>query len=316
MASAYLKEIRNHQYDPDELPLVCVATIAYNVEKWLPECIESVLSQQTNFKVELIIGEDCSTDSTRKIALEYQQKYPHIIRVLLPDKNQGLTPNSVATQNACRGKYIALLDGDDYWTDPLKLQTQIDFLEANPEYSGSGHQAMKIYEDGSPSFLFGDQEEKDYELEDTLSHRKFHTSSLVYRKEIWDIAGGIPVNISSNERAIYPMVALSGKIKYFKEPMCVYRLTGFGLTSRVDFLELRTDFIMLPWLKSLDPRFPVQKFKSFLHLCAYTYGTKGIPLKPLLFHYFSFVIYSFSYFPKNLSDVKWGTIFFFQKLFR
>lgn len=313
MENVSLKEIRNQQFPSEPRPLVSVATIAYNVEKWLPECIESVLMQQTNFKVELVIGEDCSTDSTRSIALAYQKKYPDIIRVLLPAKNQGLTPNSVATQNACRGKYIALLDGDDYWTDPMKLQRQIEFLEANPDYAGSGHQSWKIFEDGSPSVLFGAQHDTDYGLNDTLSHRKFHTSSLVYRKKIWDKAGGIPENISSNERAIYPMVALAGKIRYFKEAMCVYRLSGTNLSSRITYKELETDLNMLPWLKSLDKDFPAKRFRSFLHLCMFTYGHE-IALMPLLKHFFSFVAYSFSYFPKNFGDLKWGAVFFFRRL--
>ena len=313
MEKECLKEIRFLDYNKDETPLVSVATIAYNVAKFLPAAIESVLSQITSFRVELVIGEDFSTDNTREIALSYQQKYPQIIRVLCHEKNLGLTPNSVVTQNACRGKYIALLDGDDYWTSPNKLQKQIEFLEKNIEYAGSGHQATKVYEDGSPSKLFGESADKDYGLIDTITHRKFHTSSLVYKREIWVSAGGIPPNISSNERAIYPMVALFGKIRYFKDEMCVYRLSGANLSSRITHKELETDLNMLPWLKELDPNFPSIRFKSFLHLCMYTYGRK-ISFFPLLKHYFLFTMLSFSYFPKNLGDLKWGTVFFFRRI--
>jgi glycosyltransferase involved in cell wall biosynthesis len=308
-----LKELKYSDYEGNEIPMVSVATIAYNVAKFLPDAIESVLSQKTKYKVELVIGEDCSTDNTREIALSYQEKYPQIIRVLCHEKNLGLTPNSVATQNACKGKYIALLDGDDYWTDSNKLQKQVDFLENNLEYSGSGHQATKIYEDGSPSKLFGEITDKDYGLLDTITHRKFHTSSLIYRREIWVNAGGIPPNISSNERAIYPMVALVGKIRYFRDEMCVYRLSSANLSSRITHKELETDLNMLPWLKKLDSGFPVFRFRSFLHLCMYTYGRK-ISFLPLLKHYFLFSLFSFSYFPKNLGDFWWGTIFFFRRM--
>lgn len=315
MESECLKEIRNHQHTDDQAPLVSVAMIAYNVELFLEECIESVLNQKTSFRVELVIGEDCSTDNTRAIALKYQAKYPHIIRVLAHERNLGLTPNSIATQNACRGKYIALLDGDDYWTDENKLQKQVEFLEHNPEFSASGHQSVKIFEDGSPSKLFGETGDRVYGLIDTITHRKFHTSSLVYRREYWVKTGGIPANISSNERAIYPMLAIFGEIKYFKEPMCVYRITGTGLTSRVDHKELETDFQMIPWLRKIEPSFPAAKFKSFLHLCNFTYGAKKIPFLPLTKHYFLFALFSFSYFPKNLPDLKWGSIFFARKIF-
>lgn len=297
----------------DQTPLVSVAMIAYNVSKYLGEAIESVLMQKTNFKVELVIGEDCSTDKTREIALSFQTKYPETIRVLLPEKNLGLTPNSVATQNACRGKYIALLDGDDYWTDENKLQKQVEFLEQNPEFSASGHQAERIFEDGSPSSLFGETEDRVYGLNDTITHRKFHTSSLVYLRKYWVKTGGIPKNISSNERAIYPMLAIFGKIKYFKESMCVYRLSGANLTSRITHKELETDLNMIPWLRNLDKRFPVNRFRSFLHLCMFTYGRK-VPLMPLIKHYLLFSFFSLSYFPKNLPDLKWGTIFFFRRL--
>lgn len=296
-------------------PLVSIVMIAYNVEKYIEVAIESVLSQKVNFSYELVIGEDCSIDNTRQIALQYESKYPDKIKVIQHHKNHGLTPNCVATHNACTGKYIALLDSDDYWTNKHKLQRQIDFLENNKEYAGCGHQSMKIYEDMSldPS-LFGEEMNRDYCLNDMITHRKFHTSSFVYRKEIWDKTGGIPLNISSNERAIYPMVAIFGKIYYMKENMCIYRLSGLGLSSRIDYKELETDFAMLPWLKKIDPNFPVARFKSFLHLCIYTYGVKKIPLTILIKHYFGRVYYSFSYFPHNLGDIKWATIDFIKKL--
>jgi glycosyltransferase involved in cell wall biosynthesis len=317
MANESLKELKAAEYDKDLQPTVSIVMIAYNLEKYLDAAVESVLIQQTNFKVELIIGEDCSTDNTRAIALKYQQKYPHLIKVLLPKKNQGLTPNCVATHNACIGKYIALLDGDDYWTNPLKLQKQIDFLESHPEYSGHAHQSMKIFDDGSSEPIpFGEDIDTDYFLKDTITHRKFHTSALTYRKTIWDKVGGIPSGISSNERAIYPMVALFGKIHYSKESMCVYRITGFGLASRVNYKELESDLIMIPWLKKIDRNFPARKFTAFLHLCIYTYGSKKIPFAPLLKHYFLFSINSFSYFPKNLGDLKWATVFFFKRIFK
>ena len=308
--------LKNKTFSEDEPVKVSVAMIAYNVERYIEEAIESVLTQKVDFRVELVIGEDCSTDSTRTIALSYKEKYPSIIRVLLPPKNQGLTPNCVATINECQGEYVALLDSDDYWTSDNKLAMQVDFLDTNSDYSGSGHQSMKIYDDKSaPESFFGEQVDKDYFVKDMITHRKFHTSSFIFRREYWVKSGGIPPSISSNERGINPMVAIFGKIKYFKENMCVYRFSGFGLSSRVDYKELETDLAMLPWLKSIDASFPTARFRSFIHLCAYTYGTKKAPFFPRLKHYFSFLFYSFSYFPKNLGDAKWGTIFFIKKTF-
>lgn len=310
-----MNKLKDSKYDIDTPVKVSVAMIAYNVEKYIEEAIESVLNQKVSFRVELVIGEDCSTDNTLQIALAYQEKYPDIIKVLRPEKNQGLTPNCISTINSCKGEYVALLDSDDYWTKDNKLSLQIDFLDKNKTYPGSGHQSFKIYDD-RPEIkdVFGALESKDYDLNDMITHRKFHTSSFVFRKGIWDNTGGIPSNISSNERALFPMVAIFGKIKYFKENMCVYRFSGFGLSSRIDYKELETDLNMLPWLKGIDAKFPRAKFKSFLHLCIYTYGVSEIPFSSLLKHYALFVWNSFAYFPKNMGDLKWGTIDFVKRL--
>lgn len=295
---------------------VSVAMIAYNVGKYLEAAVESVLNQDCDFRVELVIGEDCSSDNTRELALAYQEKYPSIVRVLLPEKNQGLTPNSVATQNACNGEYIALLDGDDYWTDPTKLRTQIDFLDKNLEYAGSAHQSEIVFDDvEGQNKLFGSTKNEAYGVEDTIGHRKFHTSSLVYRRLIWQKTGGIPPNILSNERAIYPMVAIFGKIKYFNKSMCIYRRSLIGISSRIKMEDLEKDLRMIPWLRTITRNFPFLRFRSFLHFSTYTYALHK-PFFKTLKHYCLFVFYSFSYFPRNLGDVKYGTLLLFKYLIR
>jgi glycosyltransferase involved in cell wall biosynthesis len=108
--------------------------ITYNHARYIAQAIEGVLAQKTDFPIELVIGEDCSTDGTRKIVLEYKAKYPEIIRTVISDENVGARVNNDRTVNACQGKYIAFCEGDDYWVDPLKLQKQVDFLGANPDY--------------------------------------------------------------------------------------------------------------------------------------------------------------------------------------
>ncbi len=128
--------------------IVSVCMITYNHEPFIREAIEGVLMQQTSFPIELVIGEDCSTDRTREICLEYKEKYPDKIKFLLNEKNLGMMPNFIQTLNACTGKYIALCEGDDYWTDKLKLQKQVDFLEGNEEYVMAYHDAKVIDEAG------------------------------------------------------------------------------------------------------------------------------------------------------------------------
>src|SRR5687768_16687744 len=111
---------------------VSVAMITYNHEAFVAQAIESVLMQKTDFDFELVIGEDCSTDKTREIVNGYKSKYGERIRVLLPAKNLGINRNLKQTLLACQGRYIALLEGDDYWTSSLKLQKQVNFLDTHP----------------------------------------------------------------------------------------------------------------------------------------------------------------------------------------
>lgn len=114
-------------------PLVSVDMITYNHAPYIGRAIEGVLGQKTNFPFEIVVGEDCSTDGTREIVFEYQKKYPDVIRVITSEKNIGANENCKRTFGACRGKYVADCEGDDYWHNPNKLQKQVDYMESHPE---------------------------------------------------------------------------------------------------------------------------------------------------------------------------------------
>ncbi len=114
-------------------PVVSVKMITYNHAPYIAQAIEGVIQQETDFPFELVIGEDCSTDGTREIVLEYQKKYPDIIRVIASEHNVGASKKGMRTEKACRGKYIAYCEGDDYWHHLQKLQKQVDFLETHSE---------------------------------------------------------------------------------------------------------------------------------------------------------------------------------------
>lgn len=109
-------------------PVVSVNMVTYNHAPYLAEAIEGVIAQKTDFPIELVIGEDCSTDNTREIALDYQRRYPHLIRVIYPDHNVGMHRNFRQVNAACRGEFIAFCEGDDYWIDPEKLREQVAVL--------------------------------------------------------------------------------------------------------------------------------------------------------------------------------------------
>lgn len=126
-------------------PLVSVRTSTYQHKDYIKECIESILMQKVNFSYEFIIGEDFSTDGTREIVFEYANRYPDLIRVITADRNVGAKANSARCRPAIRGKYVAICEGDDYWVDPCKLQKQVDFLEANPDYGMVCNDYNKLY---------------------------------------------------------------------------------------------------------------------------------------------------------------------------
>ena len=128
-------------------PLVSIVCITYNHKDYINQTIESFLMQKTNFTYEIVIGEDCSTDGTRQIVFEYEKKYDDIIRVITSDSNVGMRENGTRSRLACKGKYIAVCDGDDYWTSANKLQRQVDFMEANPDYSLCFHDAIMLWDD-------------------------------------------------------------------------------------------------------------------------------------------------------------------------
>lgn len=121
-------------------PKLSVCFITYNHEPYLRQSLDSVLAQKTDFPFEIVVGEDCSTDNTRAILLEYKEKYPDKIKLLFREKNLGCpTLNVYQTSMECRGDYIAYLEGDDYWTDDNKLQKQVDFLDAHNDYMACTH---------------------------------------------------------------------------------------------------------------------------------------------------------------------------------
>ena len=116
--------------------LVSVAVITYNMERYLSTLLDSILKQKARFEYEIVIDDDCSPDNSRKIIQEYVKKYPDIIKPIYRDTNVGGSRNMYGVLKQCTGKYIAILEGDDFWEADDKLQYQVDFLESHEEYIG------------------------------------------------------------------------------------------------------------------------------------------------------------------------------------
>jgi glycosyltransferase involved in cell wall biosynthesis len=217
---------------------VSVAMITYNHERFIAQAIESALMQQTDFEVELVIGEDCSTDGTREIVRAYGERYPERVRPLLHEHNLGLNGhnNVRATLKACRGEYVALLEGDDFWTDPHKLQKQTRFFESHPECVICFHNVARIYEDGdrdSTNLCPADQKEIS-SIEDLLVTDFIPTCSTLFRR---GLVSELPDWVSSLKMSDWPFLILNaqhGKIGYINQVMGAYRIHAGGAWSSLD----------------------------------------------------------------------------------
>lgn len=210
---------------------VSILMITYNHEKFIAQAVESVLMQKANFEYELVIGEDCSTDNTRQILLEYQKKHPDKIRLLLPEKNLGMYKNAVNTLQACRGQYIAHLEGDDYWTADDKLQKQVDLLDNHPEYTMSFHNVFCFREDNQSPPGILNYEKLVYTIEDLLISNFISTPSVMYRA---GVVKEMPIwfeELSMGDWPFHILHAQYGKIGYVDEVMAAYRIHAGGSWS-------------------------------------------------------------------------------------
>jgi glycosyltransferase involved in cell wall biosynthesis len=168
----------------DEKVMVSVAVITYRHEKYIRQALDSILMQETEFNYEIVIGEDASPDSTRSILLEYKEKYPDKIKLILQENNIGASHNSYEVKRQCIGKYVAQLEGDDFWTDKNKLQKQVDLLEQNPRWVGIAHNHYSVKNDGTNPVigLNKSQVNREYKLQNYLNEGfSFHGNTLVYR---------------------------------------------------------------------------------------------------------------------------------------
>lgn len=213
--------------------------LAYNQERFIAQAIESAVRQETNFDYEIVIGEDCSTDRTREIVSEWQRKYPDRIRSLLPTQNLGIRRNFVQTRQACKGQYVAVLEGDDFWTSATKLQQQVDFLDSHPDYAICFHNVKMFWdgaEDQARSYCRPDQKQTST-LEDLLQVNFIPTCSVMVRN---GLIGDLPAWTRELKMLDWPLFILNarhGGIGYLNESMGAYRLHPKGLYSGLDPVE-------------------------------------------------------------------------------
>lgn len=214
-------------------PLVSICCVTYNHEKYIRDAIESFLMQKTDFPFEIIIHDDASTDRTADIIREYEKKYPEIIKPIYQTENQyskGVRISFIAFKKT-KGKYIAFCDGDDYWTDPMKLQTQVTFLERNPDYVITYSAVKPFNENGIVETDFGGAL-KDLNEEQLKRATPIYTSTTCFKNVIPEL----PVELSIakvGDLTIWSLLGAHGKGKFIGEiKPGAYRVHDNGIFSK------------------------------------------------------------------------------------
>ena len=201
-----------------------VMMITFNHEPFIAQAIDSVLMQEVDFDYELVIGEDCSTDATRSIVTDYQARHPDKIRLLLPDRNLGMMRNFERTYGACRGQYLAILDGDDYWTSAGKLERQVKFLDGNTDFSLCFGRVNVEREGGANHGEWPPANTKDVsDLADLVEENFIPTCSVMYRRGLVPSFPEWMFSLDMGDWPLHILHAQHGKIGYLRETMAVYR---------------------------------------------------------------------------------------------
>jgi glycosyltransferase involved in cell wall biosynthesis len=216
--------------------------IAYDVERYIREALDSILMQRVDFDYEIVIGEDRSTDGTREIVREYAARHPDRVRAILRDTNLGMNRNFRETLLAARGRFIALLDADDYWTSADKLQKQMDYLASHPDCSICFHNTLVLYEHGDlPTHPFHMARpehpiscpipEPVTTLADLIAGNYLQTGSVMFRAGLY---GELPpwyLDMPTFDWPLHVLNAEHGNIGYLDEILGVYRVHSAGFWS-------------------------------------------------------------------------------------
>jgi len=229
-------------------PLVSVACITYNHENYITQAIEGFLLQKISFPIEIIIHDDASTDNTRKIVGEYAKNNSSLIFPIYQKVNQYSLGNRPFTKYVlpnCKGKYIAICEGDDYWTDKNKLQKQVNFLESHPDCAICFHNVTVSNEDGvnRPWNNRPAEEKKILTLEDLLNGNFIHTCSVMFRRGLFNYFPQWFYKCTMGDWPLHILNAQHGDIGYIDQIMSAYRVHGRGACSSISRTELLNNTI-------------------------------------------------------------------------
>lgn len=266
---------------------VSILCTSYNQFDYIELALQSFLSQKTNFKFEILIHDDASTDGTVEILKKYETQFPENIHCIYQTENQHSRGKSVSKNlfDIAKGKYIAVCEGDDFWTSEHKLQIQYDFMESHLDYSLCAHSGFNIYEDGQQkNHLFRPfNANKTVTTEDIISKWLFPTASLFYRKCL-----RIPYEIPFAKGAPcgdYPLaifLSLKGNVQYFDQPLCCYRNMSKSSLSKIssDNTEYRINFNtrIIRMLEELDD-YTNKQFHNVIQVRIFEYQKANFALE-------------------------------------
>lgn len=228
-----------------------VGILTYNQAQYIQQCLDSVLMQVTDFDYEIVVGDDASVDGTQEILYEYVAKYPEKFVLLLGEKNEGISINYKKVLSACKGKYIALCEGDDFWTDVQKLQKQVDFLEGHDDYGFVGTYNQLLFPNGTlkndPYDYFPEpQREGEWELygnvfEYAKNGPVTRTVSLCFRNEL--VQSYLQYVGMGNDMVLQTILAKHSNFAKHSASMCVYRQGGVS----TDKMNLKKQLYYNQW---------------------------------------------------------------------
>lgn len=218
---------------------VSIRCITYNHIRYIQQCLDGIVMQKTNFRFVAIVHDDASTDGTADVVRDYAKKYPDIVLPILQKENQyskGYERIRNILDEHTKGKYVAICEGDDYWTDPLKLQKQYDWMESHPDYTACFHPAQILYEEGNhENEISGEIEDRDYAGPELFmwKHRP-PTASIFFKHVIYESSvykQSLEAKLSFGDTPLFLACAHEGKVRGMSEVMSVYRKHVNGITE-------------------------------------------------------------------------------------
>jgi glycosyltransferase involved in cell wall biosynthesis len=272
-------------------PLLSVCLITYNHGPFIRQALNSVAMQKVNFPMELVIADDCSTDNTREIVEGFIKNYSGTVHYIRQDRNIGPAANFIGLLSAAKGKYIAYIEGDDYWIDKYKLQRQVDFLEQNDAFSLCFHDIYTLQSGKRKRGANWDAPDTS-DLNFLLSNGNYISSLSVVFRNLPEITGFLNKMRSApfGDYLVYIVCAMKGKLKFFPERMGIYRVHKGGAWSEQDIditykkIMYTTGMLYNALPESYKPLLQVQYLKTlekFLLLQGFA-GNSDVDISPLL----------------------------------